>query len=400
MTLFGYGKTNQAIAKEYGNCNIFDDKFVDIKVDGSNKLLPTHLFDPDGSDIEIITPGIPPHHPLAMSAKNLISDYDFFYKYFPYSVWISGTNGKTTTTQMMTHVLKDKGAICGGNIGTPVCEMDREANIWILETSSFTLHYTKIAKPNIYVLLPITPDHISWHGSLEEYEKAKLKPLDSMKESEVAIIPAKYADYPTNAHKITYTDSLDLANKLELDIDKIDFKDPFLLDALLALAVSKVLFDEVDYELINSFETDPHKLEEVLDNVARIWVNDSKATNIDATIEAIKRYKDKKIYIILGGDDKGVALEPLFEYIKDKDISIYAIGSNTKRLISLAGDYNIESHECYRLDEAVVAINLVYNKDDNSIAMLSPAAASLDQFSGYKQRGEKFKEFLSNLSNI
>jgi UDP-N-acetylmuramoylalanine--D-glutamate ligase len=400
MTLFGYGKTNQAIAKEYGNCNIFDDKFVDIKVDGSNKLLPTHLFDPDGSDIEIITPGIPPHHPLAMSAKNLISDYDFFYKYFPYSVWISGTNGKTTTTQMMTHVLKDKGAICGGNIGTPVCEMDREANIWILETSSFTLHYTKIAKPNIYVLLPITPDHISWHGSLEEYEKAKLKPLDSMKESEVAIVPAKYADYPTNAHKITYTDSLDLANKLELDIDKIDFKDPFLLDALLALAVSKVLFDEVDYELINSFETDPHKLEEVLDNVARIWVNDSKATNIDATIEAIKRYKDKKIYIILGGDDKGVALEPLFEYIKDKDISIYAIGSNTKRLISLADDYNIESHECYRLDEAVSAINLVYNKDDNSIAMLSPAAASLDQFSGYKQRGEKFKEFLSNLSNI
>jgi UDP-N-acetylmuramoylalanine--D-glutamate ligase len=394
MTLFGYGKTNQAIAKEYGDCNIFDDKFTQIDVDGSNRLLPTHLFDPDSSDIEIITPGIPPHHPLPKSAKNLISDYDFFYKYFPYTIWISGTNGKTTTTQMMTHLLAKNGAIYGGNIGTPVCELDRSAPIWVLETSSFTLHYTKVAKPNIYVLLPITPDHISWHGSLEEYEKAKLKPLEKMQESEVVILPQKYEDYPTNGHKITYKDSQDLADKFEIDIDKVEFKDPFLLDALLALAVSKILFDEIDYTLINSFKTDEHKLEEIKDAKDRVWVNDSKATNIDATIEAIKRYKDSKLHLILGGDDKGVELNFLFDFMSDKDIEIYAIGANTKRLTTLAKEYNMVSHECYELVEAINAIDLVYT---NGIAMLSPAAASLDQFSGYKERGDRFKESISKL---
>jgi UDP-N-acetylmuramoylalanine--D-glutamate ligase len=390
MTLFGYGKTNQAIAKAYGNCNIFDDKFSEITTDGSNRLLPSHLFDPDSSDIEIITPGIPPHHPLAKSAKNLISDYDFFYKDFPYSIWISGTNGKTTTTQMSEHLLKSKGAISGGNIGTPVCELDKSASMWILETSSFTLHYTKVARPNLYILLPITPDHISWHGSLEEYEKAKLKPLDHMQEGEVAIIPKKYADYPTSAHKITYDGSSDLADRMGIDISKIEFKDPFLLDAILALAVSKILFDEVDYDLINSFKTDEHKLEEIIDSKDRLWVNDSKATNIDATLEAIKRYKDKKIYIILGGDDKGVELDPLFEYIKDIDLEIYAIGANTKRLFDLASEYGVVAHECYTLQEAIKAIDLVYSTD--GVALLSPAAASLDQFISYKARGELFKE--------
>jgi len=124
----------------------------------------------------------------------------------PLTIWISGTNGKTTTTQMMQHLLKEKGSLAGGNIGTALGELDSDANMWILETSSFTMHYTNIASPNIYVLLPIKPDHLSWHGDMQEYEKAKLKPLDSMKEGEIAIIPEKYKDYKTNAHIIPYND--------------------------------------------------------------------------------------------------------------------------------------------------------------------------------------------------
>lgn len=389
MTLFGYGKTNKAIAKKFGNCNIFDDTITKISQDGSNTLLPTHLFDPDNSDVEIITPGIPPHHPLAQSAKNLISDYDFFYKDFPYSIWISGTNGKTTTTQMTTHLLQKYKAVYGGNIGVPICDMDTSAPIWVLETSSFTMHYTSIARPNLYILLPITPDHISWHGSMEEYEKAKLKPLSMMQEGESIIVPEKYKDYPTNGHKITYKDTNDLAQKLDIDISKIEFREPFLLDAVLALAVSKILFDEIDYALINTFRPDSHKIEEFYDNKNRLWVDDSKATNLDATIEAIKRYKELSIYIILGGDDKGVDLSELFEFMKDFDIQIFAIGSNTTRLSTLAKQYNIICKECHHLDIAVDSISDIYTA---GVALLSPAAASLDQFSGYKERGEKFKQ--------
>jgi UDP-N-acetylmuramoylalanine--D-glutamate ligase len=131
---------------------------------------------------------------MVKKANNIQSDYDLVYKDMPFSIWISGTNGKTTTTQMCQYLLKDKGSVCGGNIGTPVTLLDKNAPIWILETSSFTFHYTNIAKPNLYILLPISEDHITWHGSFEEYKKAKLKPLDMMLEGEIAIIPEEFKD--------------------------------------------------------------------------------------------------------------------------------------------------------------------------------------------------------------
>ena len=107
----------------------------------------------------------------------------------PFSIWISGTNGKTTTTQMLTHLLEKRGAVSGGNIGTPLADLDTEASIWVLESSSFTLHHTHLASPDIYLLLPITPDHLDWHGTPEQYEADKLKPLLTMKEGELALVP-------------------------------------------------------------------------------------------------------------------------------------------------------------------------------------------------------------------
>ena len=198
----------------------------------------------------------------------------------------------------MDIILKNKNSQYGGNIGIPLATMDKNKKIWILETSSYTLHYTNKAKPNIYVLLPIGQDHITWHGSFNKYEKAKLKPLNNLKEGEIAIIPRIYKDYPTNGYKICYDNANDLANEFDIDIEKIKFKEPFLLNALLALAVSKILFDEVNYQKINTFKQDSHKLEEFKDKLGRIWVNDSKATNIQATILALKKYKNKKIFLI------------------------------------------------------------------------------------------------------
>ena len=386
MRILGKGKTALAIKKLYTDVILYDDADID-------------KFDITSEELTVVSPGIPPHNKLVQNTKNLISEYDLFSDIMPYSIWISGTNGKTTTTQMLQHLLEDKGSVCGGNIGTPLATMDNSANIWILETSSFTLHYTVKAKPNIYILLPISEDHLSWHGDFKKYEKSKLKPLDKLKEGEIAIIPSKYKNYPTNGYKICYDNVSDLEEHFDLDSKLINFKEPFLIDAMLSLAVSRILFDEVNYEKINAFIQDAHKLEEFKDSWDRVWVDDSKATNIDATIQALKGYSNKKIYLILGGDDKGVDLEPLFQELKKYNVEIFCIGTNKIRLNQLANNFNIISHISHTLENSVKLIHksIKFTVDD-SIALLSPASASFDQFKSYKHRGEEFKKFVMNLS--
>lgn len=381
MRILGRGKTATAIYEKYSEAKVYDDTNIEE-------------FDSNSDEITIVSPGIPPYHTLVKQSKNLVSEYDFFIDENRFSIWISGTNGKTTTTQMCETLLTPFGGIAGGNIGMPLANLDIKAPIWILETSSFTLHYTNKSRPNIYILLPITDDHVSWHGSFEEYEKAKLKPLEFLKEGEVAIIPKKYENYPTNGFKITYSNSSELAFKLGIDIEKIKFKEPFLLDAIMAISTTKILFDKIDYDLINSFKIDAHKVEEFFDNQGRLWVDDSKATNLDATIWAMTNYSDKKVYLILGGDDKGANLIPLFEDLKKYDVEIYAIGSNASKLETLSKQFGLSVVVCNHLEIAVEKISLVHNGD--CVALLSPAAASLDQFSSYKHRGERFKELIAN----
>lgn len=391
ISFFGYGKTTRALAKKLGPSIFYDDNvckpFTD---DEGNKLKAVSEFLPEYSRCEIPSPGMPPSHTLIQQAQNLISEYDYFSDIMPASVWISGTNGKTTTTQMIQTLLAKHGSIDGGNIGKPLAELDTNAAIWILETSSFTLHYTNKASPKIYVLLPITPDHLYWHGSMAEYEKAKLKPLSMMKEGDCVIIPAKYKDIKTDAMKIAYETNEDLAKYFDIDISKLRFKGAFLQDAILALGVSKILFDECDYKLINSMQLDAHRQEELKDKEGRVWVNDSKATNIDATLQAISVYKNRPVSLILGGDDKGVDLRPLFDQIKDLDLIIYAIGSNEKKLLDLCKEYKLKAVRCNNLDKACKTIKS--EKDKNRIVLLSPAASSLDQFSSFAERGDKFKK--------
>ena len=386
MRILGRGKTAQAIKEKYLDATMYDDNDF-------------NQFDKNTEELTVVSPGIPPHNKLVQNTKNLISEYDLFVDTMPYSIWISGTNGKTTTTQMLQHLLKDYGSVCGGNIGTPLASMDEKANIWILETSSFTLHYTKKAKPNLYILLPISDDHVSWHGDFKDYEKSKLKALDNLKEGEIAIIPSKYKDYPTNGYKICYNNSDDLAKYFDINKKKISFKEPFLIDAILSLSITKILFDEIDYKKINTFTQDAHKLEEFVDANGRIWIDDSKATNIDATIQAIKGYKNKKIYLILGGDDKGANLEPLFKCLKSYNIEIFAIGANIDKITALSNEYNLKFNINNTLKSAVLLIDKYFSHNaKDTVAMLSPAAASLDQFTSYKQRGENFKDEVYCLS--
>ncbi len=407
LSLFGYGLTTKAIARKLGGgCTFFDDNCQTPYTDEiDNRIYPSSMFDPDKSSLEITTPSLPPQHPLIQQAKNLMSEYDYFLsperstlnaeRSKPFTVWISGTNGKTTTTQMLTHLLKDRGAVSGGNIGTPLADLDAGAPIWVLETSSFTLHHTRIASPDIYLLLPITPDHLDWHGTPKSYAADKLKPLKTMREGELALIP-KGLDLPkTDAYVVEYDSDAFLCNYFGLESQKVAYRGAFLQDALLALAVTKVLFDEADYDLINRFERDAHRQEEFTDAQGRLWVNDSKATNLDATIQALKGYAHRPIHLILGGDDKGVDLAPLFEQMQPLVLTLYTIGANSDRLLALAKTYNIKAKEANTLQRAVAMIDDLHNR--NSVALLSPAAASFDQFDSYKHRGETFLSLIKAL---
>ncbi len=396
ISIFGYGTTTQPLAKHIKNAVFYDDKCSEPYAGVHGSLVrPSSEFDANFSDLEITSPGIPPNNPLIQKAKNLISEYDYFKDVYNLKIWISGTNGKTTTTQMMQHLLADKGAQSGGNIGVPLADLDQSAPIWILETSSFTMHYTNDAAPNIYALLPISPDHISWHGSEEAYIADKLKPLSMMKSTDKAIVPEVFKDVETRAELITYKDENDLAKIFEIDASRVNFKGAFLADALLAMAVDKILFGRVDYARMNSFTLDPHRQEEVRDALGRLWVNDTKATNIDASVAALKRYEDSFIHLILGGDDKGVDLRELFEFLKDKKVKLYNIGSNKDKLSKLSDEYKLDFIKCKNLVSAIQEISIKLTK--NEVALLSPAASSLDEFSSYAQRGDIFKDTVKTL---
>ena len=410
ISLFGYGLTTKAIANKLGGgCTFFDDNCQEPYTDEmGNTIYPSAMFDPDKSTLEITTPSLPPKHPLIQKARNLLSEYDFFLGNSsstlyplpstlskPFTVWISGTNGKTTTTQMLTHLLAKRGAVSGGNIGTPLADLDPDAPIWVLETSSFTLHHTRIASPDIYLLLPITPDHLDWHGTPEAYAHDKLKPLETMKEGELALIPKGLSLPKTDAYIVEYDTDAFLCDYFGLDASKLHYKGAFLQDALLALAVTKVLFDETDYDLLNRFTRDAHRQEEYVDAQGRLWVNDSKATNIDAAIQAVKTYGDKKLHLIVGGDDKGVDLTPLFEHLAPLNLTLYSIGANSQKIKALSKAFRIDLKEAQTLENAVKLIDRTHTNE--SVALLSPAAASFDQFTSYKERGEQFITFVKAL---
>ena len=330
--LFGYGLTTKAIAKKLGGgCTFFDDKCQEPYIDEQgNNIFPSSMFDPEKSELEVTTPSLKPGHPLLKKAKHLLSEYDYFLGQSheavgccpptaptqqnhnigavgtqhpteakkPFTIWISGTNGKTTTTQMLTHLLEKRGAVSGGNIGTPLADLDTDAPIWVLESSSYTLHHTHTASPDIYLLLPITPDHLDWHGTADAYEADKLKPLLTMKEGELALVPKGLNLPKTDAYVVEYDSDAFLCDYFTLDASKLNYKGAFLQDALLSLAITKVLFDETDYTLLNAFKRDAHRQEELKDSQGRLWVNDSKATNLDATVQAVKGYAEQYIHLI------------------------------------------------------------------------------------------------------
>lgn len=404
IALLGFGKTNQALLN-YLNaqgklCVVCDDSFTQERVDEKGNIFTPNLTSHPTS-LQIPSPGIPPYHRMIKESANLVSEYDYILPHIQdKQIWISGTNGKTTTTEMLEWVLRDFGGESGGNIGTPLAVLaEKKPKIWILETSSFSLHYTKNSCPHCYLLLPLSEDHISWHGSFEGYVNDKLSVLERMGEKSVAFIPKNLENHPKvrgfRGELVAYEDSNTLASWLGIEAHSLPFREPFLLDALLALCGAKVMCGESRVEAIKSYKIGEHKMEEIVDSKGRVWVNDSKGTNADASIWALRSYEGKKIYLILGGEDKGADLSELFEEMKGREIEIFAIGKNVKRLQELSEKYALSCRVCETLENAVKTIHSLHTQE--SIAMLSPAAASLDQFSSYKHRGEEFRRLVFSL---
>lgn len=525
ISVFGYGVTSKPFVEFINSlgktCSIYDDRFeVKSSDECGNALLPPSAFDESKSSLEFISPGILPTHSDFSKARNPIGEYDYAYNLMSAndfelkSIWISGTNGKTTTTQMLTHLLESFGALCGGNIGTPLTTLalkhaqspestkknppqkeiyqnqnnpkekttntpkkdSKKEPFWVLESSSFAMHYAHIATPQIYLLLPLSQDHISWHSGYECYIEDKLRVLSRMGKGTCALLPQGLKSHKivqeyihknhskrNNECAIFYEDSSDLAKFLGIELDSIPFGEPFLLDALVALsgAVLAQKMGLLDFggdfsaspayflEKLKSFHIGAHRIEEFYEsykqnsaksNLQWLWVDDSKGTNTDATLKAFARYKGKRIYALLGGDDKGADIEPIFALItdgfckKNSFVKIFAIGSNEKKILSLAQKYDIPAFACQNLKNAMKHIknerekDLIEFSDDfaneakstqtksiqqdteknarqkakqdskadfiaSFVGLLSPAAASLDQFRSYKERGELFKKY-------
>lgn len=392
LSMFGYGNVAKAITSTYkkGEWNIYDDKFsVASEDEFGNKLLPVNEFNPELSSIEVVSPGIAPNHILCKKARNLTSEIDFYNEALGLSIWVSGTNGKTTTTEMIAHLLDIE---AGANIGKPLALMNLKAPLVVLEMSSFALHYTKVARPELYVLLPICDDHISWHGSFSNYEKAKLDLIFRMNKTASVIVPKKYEKYLENAKciKYFYENSSDLAKTFDIDLSKLNYKEPFLLDACLALAATKLISGEIKYDKLSLFKIGRHRVEIFKDSKNRTWIDDSKATNISAALAAINSFKEP-LHLIAGGDAKGQDLNEFFKYLP-KNTKLYLIGKTDFSDIAKANGFNpIRTN----LKEAVALIYKDLKIDE--IALLSPACASLDEFSSYAERGDLFIKYMKEL---
>ena len=129
IRILGKGITALALKDKFPNATLYDDNDFD-------------KYDLNSNELTVVSPGIPPYNNMVVKSKNIVSDYDLFESIIPFSIWISGTNGKTTTTQMTQHLLEQYNSVCGGNIGIPLSSMNVKSPIWFLVTSSFTLHYT------------------------------------------------------------------------------------------------------------------------------------------------------------------------------------------------------------------------------------------------------------------
>ena len=400
------------------------NKQITFFIDYTEKSLP------DADEI-IISPGIRPDSILGQLAINsnidIISELEFAVRYLdiPY-VAITGTNGKTTTTEMTGFISKNSGlrTLLAGNIGLAASEavlLQSDYDFIIFEVSSFQLEFIKNFSPLAAAILNIDSDHIDWHGTFEAYQQAKFKIFSNSNSSLIRIINyellSTYAELNIGGKFKPITFSLNNSNadvfynlstrliqssflekelKLKCDVwAKHNIENLLAAIALTSSFINdpKELRSAVS-KLIANFCPAPHRQEIIARKNDVLYINDSKATNPAALIAAVQAFskRDRDICLIAGGLDKNMDFSDIIK-LKNKIKAVFLIGDSKKALVSL-WNYDIHCILCNSFEESVLQAASHAKQDE--IVLLSPACASMDMFENYKERGDVFRSIVLN----
>jgi UDP-N-acetylmuramoylalanine--D-glutamate ligase len=378
-------------------------------------------------DLIIPSPGVPADDPLLAKARSkgitIWSEIELAYRFLEGEmIGITGSNGKTTTTTLVHHILKTAGkqALLAGNVGTPliacVDEMNAET-ISVVELSSFQLELIDKFRPDIGVFLNLTPDHLDRHKTMRAYAAAKARIFENQTELDAAVLNAD--DAPTVALAPKKPQVFRFSRKTHLDqgacvhgedivivhkgkeelvvkSGEIPLVGAHNLENVLA-AVMAARLVEIDTatigKAVRSFAGVEHRLEFVAEIGGVRYFNDSKATNVDATLKALDAFPGR-ILVILGGKDKDSDYTVLRQPLREKAILALLIGAASEKIEKqITGSVAIE--RAGTLDRAVEIASHAARAGD--VVLLAPACASFDQFENYEHRGRQFKELVRRL---
>lgn len=374
--------------------------------------------DSSSYDLIVLSPGIDPRSTLATHFANkraeIIGELELGWRATELPVVaITGTNGKTTTTELIAQMLNDCGqrTIACGNIGKPLCEVARakdEFNVLTVEVSSFQLETIRELEPQVAVWLNFAPDHLDRYASVAEYRAAKLRIFENQTRDDVAVLNAAETFPEINAQRLTFSAYIDDAD-FRLAEGAIFFRDePVLrvaaaklrgshnienLMAALASGMARGLSFEQMVAPLCAYQPRPHRCELVREVGGVAYINDSKATNLDAVEKALIA-QSKPVVLIAGGKDKGFSFEPLRQVVGKKVRSVVVIGEMAERICSdWRGTVPCEIAES--LADAVERAHKHARAGD--VVLFSPGTSSFDMFKSYADRGDQFRALVQAL---
>jgi UDP-N-acetylmuramoylalanine--D-glutamate ligase len=337
----------------------------------------------DGVELMVKSPGVPRDAPLVAEAERLglelWSEVELGYRLLrPRLVGVTGTNGKTTTTELLGAILD---APTAGNVGRALTDLDGEVEpgtLVVCELSSFQLEDVHELSCEVAVLLNLEPDHLDRYASFEDYRDAKLRIFERA--------GAKVVPHGSGLEGIEFSAADDLpAEPLIRGAHNRE-------NAAAATAAARALGtpDERIAEALRTFPGVPHRLEPVGDVNGIRYVNDSKATNVAAALRGLAAYADEPVHLILGGSRKGEDFAPLAAALGPNVRSVHLIGETAGEL----GAAIPQGHDDRDLATALAHIQA----RPGDVVLLSPACASYDQYRDFEERGEEFRRLVQNLS--
>ena len=369
-------------------------------------------------DWMVLSPGIDPVSPLARNFSsrgiNTISELELGWRTCEMPVIaVTGTNGKTTTTELLAQMLNACGqrTIACGNIGKPLSEVAREKrplDVLTVEVSSFQLEATQTFRPSITVWLNFAPDHLDRYRSVAEYRAAKLRIFENQTEQDVAVVNAVEALPAIRSRRITFSAYSNRADFRLAEGAIIYENQPVLrladtklrglhnienLMATLAVGVARGLSFAQMLPAISGYEPRPHRCEFVRELDGVEYINDSKATNLDAVEKALAAQL-KPVVLIAGGKDKGFTFDPLRSVVKEKAKSAILIGEIAES-IRRSWDGAVKSEIATSLADAVERARSVAGAGD--VVLFSPGTSSFDMFKSYADRGDQFRKLVQTL---